>query len=358
MNSIKTALDLIKEGWKSQRIRLVNTKMTSNDFELLKETLINNSAVKCVELCLCKLNENDIIEFAHEMSKFSLVGLQLAHVGLTEKGAFALSAGIQECSLKKLDISFNRLSAKGTGAFADALRDCGLESLLLGNNNMGLDGAIYLANVLLNVSTTLTTLDISRNQIGSKGLIAISEALVKTSIDTLMCDGNQIRFDGIKSLCKSLSVCPLMSVLSLEANRLRDDSIIELSSVLRYTKMEKLCLHENEITDAGIEVLSVAIRNLPTMRILDLRRNPHLTDKSVDTLKRDLKTHRKMFKIHLDDCDGISLQKRTELENMVLALQSERARTMTILCAVKMFPRYGNIIIPIELFRNLANMLG
>lgn len=390
MNAIKEAIKQIEVGWKSQKIRLVGTKLSQDEFNLLVDTLKVHYTVKSLEICMCELSEESIINFAKDMQSFALVGLQLVHVGISQKGARAIATAIQECPLKKLDLTSNEIGVEGAVALANALRDCGLESLLIGRNQIATLGAKYLASVLKEGGTILKTLDISRNRIGDLGLIAIAEALPHTSLDSLQLENNEITVEGVKKLCAALklmtkarqaefqrklhlqrstsSICSSESdsaihlgSLYLGYNHLKDDSAREISDVIRSSSVEKVMLNNNEISDEGAVDLASAIKESNTIMVVDLQHNRQIGAKGINALCEAVKTHRTIRKITLRELSFTSPE-RDRLEKMLANLHCERARVMTILCAACKMPRLGSKAaitrLGIDLMRSLACFLG
>jgi Ran GTPase-activating protein (RanGAP) involved in mRNA processing and transport len=360
MNSIREAVKQIEVGWKSQKIRLVGTSLSQEEFTLLKETLATHPSVKSLEICLCELSEEEIVEFAKSMQDFSLIGLQLVHVGLGENGAQALATAVQECALKKLDLAFNRIGPAGARALAGALKDCGLESLLLGKNEIGGEGATWIAETLAMGGTSLKTLDLSKNRIGDAGVLALAKALPVSALDTLLMDADEITHKGVVALCEALKQSPHVFNLSLGGNKLKDESVIELAKTLKYTKLERLSLNANDFGHEALVVLAEAIKDSQTLEVLDIKQNRHIRNASVDILLRNVRTHRTLKTVVLDGT-STTQAKREEMQKHLVNLHGERAKLMTVLCSVRL-PRIGIQssfkILSSDLVRSIANMIA
>ena len=108
-------------------------------------------------------------------------------------------------SLKTLDLSWNHLRGSGAIAIAKGLENnCSLHTLLLAWNGFGDDGACAVAEALLE-NNTLQELDLSNNRITRKGCFALADALrVNTSLKILRIGKNQLGGDGAHALLSAI----------------------------------------------------------------------------------------------------------------------------------------------------------
>lgn len=360
MNHIREAIKQIEGGWKAQKIRLVATPLSEEDCQLLRETLKQHHTVKSLDICLCDISEEDILKFAQGLKDFGLVGLQLVHANMTERGARALATAIQQYPLKKLDVAFNRLGPRGAFALASALRDCGLEALMISRNTIRAEGAVHIAEVLAEGLTVLKTLDVTKNRIGDEGCIALANALPNTRLESLKMDTNQITHAGVVAVCDALRKYPSLSDLSLSENNLGDESIKLIAEVLPLTKMEKLTLNLNDFSDEAFLALADAIGKSDTMETLEVKAASKITDKAaVEFLKR-VKTHRTFKELNLVDTN-VPEAVRNHITAYLENLHSDRTKILLALCSAKTVPRIGQRStlreLPLDLIRLVKDML-
>ncbi len=354
---------ITKGGWKSEKIRIVGSSITSNDFTVLKEALEDHPNVKSLEMCLCQCPQREIVDFAKEMPSFSLVGLQMVSLNLDDATATALASAVQQCPLKKLDLAYNLITSVGAKAFAVALQDCGLESLLLGRNAIAEEGTEYIAKVLAKGLTNLRTLDLSRNAIKDKGVFALAEALPLSRLDTLLVDQNALTLAGVERLCLALPESPQLLNLSIGRNSaLGNEGIILLAETLKFTNLERLAVPACGFDDQGLAILAEEVGKSPTMELLDISSTNLITDKGLSILMECLKTHRTMTTVKLNNENSrTSLGKRKEVERLMERLQSKESKAIVALCSVRKVQRVGwrspLQMLPVELMRSVMKML-
>lgn len=109
----------------------------------------------------------------------SLQELDLKGLRLGDEGIIQICRGLRSegCALKSLDISRNNIGDTGTLALAAVLsQNQTLVDLDLGHNNIGRDGAIAIANALT-TNSSLQNMKLNNNPIGEDGASSIGQAL-------------------------------------------------------------------------------------------------------------------------------------------------------------------------------------
>jgi hypothetical protein len=157
--------------------------------------------------------------------------------------------------------------------------------VLLAGHKIFADGATALAEGLRSDSNTkscLTHLQLSHNQIGPLGAIALSQLFQSVSHDAALCSlqslclaNNSIGDDGAKAFARSLShtVLPPEALVSQTD---KQSQPIPISSVRTLTSLDLL---GNSIGDSGgIEIIEALLSNacregFPELKALDLRSN-------------------------------------------------------------------------------------
>ena len=110
-------------------------------------------------------------------------------------------------SLAKLDLRYNDLGSKGIQTLCEAIADGQCEKLScihLEGNKVGDNGCQYLAEVLS--KSNMSELYLGDNGIGPAGAAHLADALAKddTKLEKLFLEGNQIKAEGAEALAVAL----------------------------------------------------------------------------------------------------------------------------------------------------------
>ncbi|MES2676856.1 MAG: hypothetical protein V4612_00880 [Pseudomonadota bacterium] len=134
-------------------------------------------------------------------------------------------------TLTSLDLTRNEIGNEEVIAFVETLKtNTVLTQLWLSENKIGDEGVIALADAL-ETNTTLTSLGLSDNEIGDEGVIALAEALEKNTTLTYLGLGlskNEIGYEGAKALAKALKTNTTLTKLNLDGNKLGDAGFIAI----------------------------------------------------------------------------------------------------------------------------------
>jgi len=155
---------------------------------------------------------------------------------------------------------------------AEALKsNTTLTTLVLTYNQIGSDGAQLLAEALKS-NTTLTTVDIAGNKIGSDGVQLLVESLKSnTTLDTVDIAGNQIGPVGAQSLAEALKSNTTLTTLDLACNEIGSFVAQLLAEALKSnTTLTTLDLACNKIGSFGAQSLAEALKTnvgLVTLRL-------------------------------------------------------------------------------------------
>jgi hypothetical protein len=113
-------------------------------------------------------------------------------------------------------ISAYTLGIDGAKALADALKvNSTITSINLSNNNVGVDGAKALA-AALKVNSTITSINLSNNNVGVDGAKALADALKDNStITSISLSYNNVDVDGAKVLADALKINSTITSIDL-----------------------------------------------------------------------------------------------------------------------------------------------
>ncbi|XP_078062063.1 NACHT, LRR and PYD domains-containing protein 3-like [Mustelus asterias] len=132
-------------------------------------------------------------------------------------------------------------------------------------------------------------LSLGDNEVGDSGVKLLSAALrnPECKIQKLDLHDNDLSDSCAEDLASALSTNRSLIDLNLGFNKLGDSGVKLLSVALRNSecKIQELCLHKNTLTDSCAEDLASALSTNQTLRILNLESNS-FTDQSVPALRR------------------------------------------------------------------------
>ena len=234
-------------------------------------SVVRSSARSFVRLDLSALSGNSEARFCEYLQNLSGTNLKIQIVGRAGEGEFgkwfklfcsqvggnkklnALQLTVSGCrltrteasclavltSLTSLDISTNQLGDPGAQALAVL---AGLTSLNISANKLGEPGAQALA-----VLTGLTSLNISWNQLGDPGAQALA---VLTGLTSLDISSNQLRAAG----AQALGVLTGLTSLNISANKLGEPGAQALAVL---TGLTSLNISANQLRAAGAQALAV-----------------------------------------------------------------------------------------------------
>ena len=166
-----------------------------------------------------------------------------------------------DTTLTTLNISRNNIGCAGAQAIAGALKvNTTLTTLDISDNNIGVEGAKAIAEAL-KVNTTLTTLNIYINQIGVTGAEAIAEVLeVNKTITELYIDDNNIGDEGAKAITGALKKNTTLTTLDISSNDIGDEGADAIALILKEnTTLTTLNISNNKIGDEGADALVTAL---------------------------------------------------------------------------------------------------
>jgi hypothetical protein len=235
-------------------------------------------------------------------------------------------------SVRTLSLNSCKIGDAQVKAIASALKDCHIKTLYLGVNQISIGGAKALQE-LLPLTNHLTTLSLYSNKLRDEGAEVIAQALRTCSITSIDLGANEIGFRGIQAIS-----------LGIQGSRLKD-----------------LFLAENSLLDEHVMELSKGITNALHLECLDLKLNLQISDESVElALLPALQAHPSMNSVILIRT-GVSEASCSQLEQHFRILHSKKATLMTTLLAASSFPRVGRNspcrYLSTDLIRTLINFL-
>jgi hypothetical protein len=195
-----------------------------------------------IEICWCCLQGEVVSE------KVNSVDIQSEELTLTTIPSFAFYhlmgkvknlpeqfwPYLQGTNVHTLDLSENDIGIEGAIALAQHLQGTNVHTLDLWDNNMGSEGAIVLIQHLKR--SKVHTLGLGRNKIGTKGAAGLAKHLQATKVHTLDLWDNSIGVEGVIALMQHLKETKVCT-LGLSYNR---PSAKRAKVLLKSLKMVKM----------------------------------------------------------------------------------------------------------------------
>lgn len=169
-----------------------------------------------------------------------------------ENGFWDLVSILPLSRIKKLDVSGIHIGCAGCRDIDVLLGSTSLTNLDMSNNSVGDEGVCDLARALVS-NKTITHLDLAANNIGL-GLFDLAKILPETKIQTLRLSENRITDQpcaGLGCLARTS-----LTTLWLDSNFIGSDGCTWLADSLRGTRITTLSLKDNRIGDLGCERLA------------------------------------------------------------------------------------------------------
>jgi len=164
---------------------------------------------------------------------------------------------------------------------------------------------------------SLTTLDVSKSNIGNEGANAICRALARhPCLTTLFLNSNQIN-GPLESLQPLLTTCKTLKNLSFAKNRFGDDGAKSLFSILELTtSLQSLDISDNGIERPGAQAFADALLKTKSLRHVVFSKNSIFND-GCQAIASALERNRTVTSMELSD-SNVSLEGSRAMAKMLL----------------------------------------
>ena len=178
-----------------------------------------------------------------------------------DDGAKAIAGILSNCDrLQSLDVAHNNIRAGGAIALASALRKKEIRELDFSRNHIGRQGAMALAEILN--SATIRRFKIENCSLGPEGIICLARSLKRcSSLLELNISGNNIESRGAIAIAECLSQCRNLQVLHFNYSACLDNS-------------------KKRIGQGGCCALAETLNECKNLHVLDIRRTDILKGNS------------------------------------------------------------------------------
>ena len=312
-----------------QFLSLVDLDLSCNDFGVEGAVALSDGLECCPHLQKLNIDSNNIGgEGAKAIAEATVRNLTELKINSNNIGGLGAEAIVRALDCQHLEINSNNIGSSGVLAMAGALK-CKHSNILrqklrvldISSKNFEYDGPQTLGEVLTKFSASsngiendsdqtigmelLQMIDISSNNIGCEGAIALAEILrYRTHLTEVRISGNKIGIDGAKALVESLKCCSLLEVIQINSNNIDSEGARALANAMKHwSKLRVLDASTNCIGTIGIMALLSACQHCPSVRVMNL--NCTLKYDMDDIVYSDLFTHSLRFcgkieKLYLD----------------------------------------------------------
>uniref|UniRef100_A0A673XT97 NACHT domain-containing protein n=1 Tax=Salmo trutta TaxID=8032 RepID=A0A673XT97_SALTR len=207
--------------------------------------------------------------------------IELEGMRMSDKGVEELIKHLPTWTgLRKISLSGNCISDQAGERLVQALTTCtALEEL---NFCVWFGSSYVYLLILCHVTATLTLVyvhgcdflkSLSENEIGTKGSVSISKALISMKYLTKI-HLTSIGTSELAGLADSLAHCVCAEDVSFAWNDCGDDVAVKLAEVLpQCQKLRRLDLESNRISTIGAEALARSLQSCPSVEVIRLWRN-------------------------------------------------------------------------------------
>ena len=214
-------------------------------------------------------------------------------------------------TLHSLNVSNNNLRSKGVVAILHALSDTSVTELNIANNYVTDDFGPHLAG-FLETNTVLKRLDLSGNNLGHKFTSSISKTLgQQKTLRRLSLSRNPLLARGVDQLGPAIAKNKSLRVLDLSCCRVEMGGFKTFFQGLgKNESLRKLDLRHNTVADEGAILLADALREHPELQDLNLE-TCEVSDAGADAIMnaiRHTKVERVSFRNNLIH-SGVSVEK-------------------------------------------------
>ncbi|XP_040203072.1 NACHT, LRR and PYD domains-containing protein 3-like isoform X3 [Rana temporaria] len=265
-----------------EELQLYDNHLTDSSCPHLASGIRNNQTLRTLGLSENNLEGPDFRDLMEALTTSRIEELQLDNNHLTDSSCPHLASGIRNNqTLRTLDLSDNNLEGPHFRDLMEALTTSQIEELRLSSNHLTESSCPHLASGIRN-NQTLRTLDLSNNNLEGPDFRDLMEALTTSRIEKLQLYDNHLTDSSCPHLASGIRNNQTLRTLDLSDNNLEGPHFRDLMEALTTSRIEELRLYDNHLTDSSCPHLTSGIRNNQTLRTLDLTDNnlggPHFRD--------------------------------------------------------------------------------
>ncbi|KAM5127326.1 NACHT, LRR and PYD domains-containing protein 3-like [Mantella aurantiaca] len=256
-----------------EELHLYNNHLTDRSCPHLASGIRNNQTLRTLGLSYNNLKGSHFSDLMAALTTSWIEELHLDNNHLTDRSCPHLASGIRNNqTLRKLGLSDNNLEGSHFSDLMAALTTSRIEELHLEYNDLTDRSCPHLASGIRN-NQTLRTLGLSDNNLEGSNFSDLMSALTTSWIEELHLEYNDLTDRSCPHLASGIRNNQTLRTLGLSYNNLEGSHFSDLMAALTTSRIEKLHLYNNHLTDRSCPHLASGIRNNQTLRTLGLSDN-------------------------------------------------------------------------------------
>ena len=281
-NGIARITVALCKGTDLRALQIDNNKISDTDKHSTAQTISLSAKLESFNCSDNNFSTGCILEIIKALQNIStLTKLYISNCNVTSEAVDGLAAVINKnVKLQELDVSKNNLQSKGAIMIAKALQNISTLTKLyindIFNKQTGNTAAGDLA-LALSCNNQLQELNINNNQFSVADIVKIANALLnKFALKKLHMSNNNINgsLKAADSIAAVISCSSQLEVLDVSGNLVGTEWFIKIANALqKISTLQQLYIHNNYITDAASNDISAICYHNTQLKILEFRQN-------------------------------------------------------------------------------------
>ncbi|XP_067850876.1 NLR family CARD domain-containing protein 3-like [Heptranchias perlo] len=247
-----------------------------NTISYMKELLQQDiPPERCINLfhCLNELNDKSVVTEINKSLQHGVLSSQ--KLTLADYSALAFVLKTSDMDREEFDLSAYRTSPDGLKRLLPVIKF--FQKIMLTGSIMDVEMINSISALLLSSKNQIKELCLTNNTLGDTGLKKLAAALMSSScrLKTLLLRTNALTDQCSEDLISILRTNRILKELDLKYNQLRDAGVKQLSVALKDydCEIETLGLWGNDLTHCCCEELALALKTNQSLKSLDLGYN-------------------------------------------------------------------------------------
>jgi Ran GTPase-activating protein (RanGAP) involved in mRNA processing and transport len=269
-SAIKVLANVIESNPTVTELTLFRNSIGTESVKSLA-SLISNSQITKLELARNNIGAEGTKVLSGAIQKSQMTTLIITEDEIGIEGTKALAEAIHNSQITKLNLFHTSMGVEGAKVLANSISKSGITELILNSNNIGVEGGKALATAIPN--SKINTLILHGEHIGNEGTIALAGAVSNSQITTLELVSASFSHEGTRALANSIKTNRNITTLNLSFNQIRTKDIEILADAILDTRISTFNISFNDIGVKGAEALAQLMRNNRNITKLDILGN-------------------------------------------------------------------------------------
>eukprot|EP01133_Synstelium_polycarpum_P017118 gene17118-20390_t len=280
-----------------------NKKFGGECITLLRQLLVQFKQIGELHMGSINLNSESLAELMDMILLMpSISVIDLTNNGIYGKGVEMVATLVARNTLVSLDLAENKLGLAGVQSLTSAIVDkdiTQLHTLSLRRTSLAFPECMVVRNIIFR-SPSITTLDLSSNNINSEALAVLGDALAHNRVLTdLDLSFNILGTPGCETLATAIRTSYSLCVLRLHSVSMDKDGAAFIADAVGANKtLSQIWLSNNTIGNSGASSFARAIRST-TLGYLDLSFNKIGDKGGYDLLKSQFESNNTQLQMDL-----------------------------------------------------------